>query len=432
MCLMEILHHIGFPLAWRNWISVFLSTASSRVMVNGNPGHKICLGRGLRQGDSLSPMLFLLVEVLNALFQKADEWNLFHRLGVKAINHRESLYADNMVLFLSPVITDLQLFCHIFHLFEEASGLGCNIAKCQMVPIRCDEAQVELATSMFPCQLMEFPLKYLGIPLLVHKLPKAALQSLADRAADKLPAWKGYLMHRSGRLALIKSTPSAIPVYTSIGVGLQPWLIKAPVKIMKAFLWMGTEEVKVGKCAMAWCRMQRPLALGGLWVTDLRLQGMVLKLRWLWLQRQDPGHPWAKLPVEVDPATRAFFQISTCLVVGDGRNSFFWQDMWLDGQCLSALAPDLVRAVPTCLRKRRTLADGLANQAWIRDIKGALTMQVLVQFLEIRQRLQDFALDPDTPDRLEWKWSSPGQFTTRSARSCGGFGLQTSVGSFYG
>jgi uncharacterized membrane protein len=71
--------------------------------------------------------------------------------------------------------------------------------------------------------------------------------------------------------------------------------------------------------------------------------------------------------------------------------------------------------VPTRLRKRRTLADGLANQPWIRDIKGALTVQALVQFLEIRQRLQDFALDPVMPDRLEWKWSSSGQFSTGPA-----------------
>jgi hypothetical protein len=39
-------------------------------------------------------------------------------------------------------------------------------------------------------------------------------------------------------------------------------------------------------------------------------------------------------------------------------------------------------------------------------------VQALVQFLEIRQRLQDFALDPVMPDRLEWKWSSSGQFST--------------------
>jgi hypothetical protein len=119
--------------------------------------------------------------------------------------------------------------------------------------------------------MMEFPLKYLGIPLSVHKLSKASLQPLSDCVADKLQTWKGNLMHRSGRLALIKSTLSAIPIYTSIGVDLPPWVIKALQKIMKAFLWTGTKVVSAGKCVVAWSRVQRPLALGRLGITDLRL-----------------------------------------------------------------------------------------------------------------------------------------------------------------
>jgi hypothetical protein len=51
---------------------------------------------------------------------------------------------------------ELTSWFQLCSLLEGASGLGCNIAKCQLVPFRCDEAQVELATSMFPCQLMEF------------------------------------------------------------------------------------------------------------------------------------------------------------------------------------------------------------------------------------------------------------------------------------
>jgi hypothetical protein len=103
--------------------------------------------------------------------------------------------------------------------------------------------------------LVEFPIKYLGVPLSLTKLPKLALQPLLDRAADRLPIWKGRLLHRCGRLTLIKSTLSAIPIYTMINVALPPWFLKAMKKLMTAFLWTGTDMVQASKCLVAWSRV---------------------------------------------------------------------------------------------------------------------------------------------------------------------------------
>jgi hypothetical protein len=59
---------MGFPRPWIDWISALLSSAHTRILLNGVPGERIYHARGLRQGDPLSPMLFLLVmEVLNGL-----------------------------------------------------------------------------------------------------------------------------------------------------------------------------------------------------------------------------------------------------------------------------------------------------------------------------------------------------------------------------
>jgi hypothetical protein len=83
--LLELLQHMGFTRKWRNWVAVLLSTASSKISLNGDHGRRICHARGLWQGDPLSPMLFVLVmEALNALFAKADELSLLSKLGVKA------------------------------------------------------------------------------------------------------------------------------------------------------------------------------------------------------------------------------------------------------------------------------------------------------------------------------------------------------------
>jgi hypothetical protein len=83
------------------------------------------------------------------------------------------------------------------------------------------------------------------------KLPRSTLQPLADWIADKLPTWKGRLLHRSGRLTLIKMTLYAISIYTSISVKVLVWLLKAIQKTLKSFLWSGTEAIQSSKCIVA-------------------------------------------------------------------------------------------------------------------------------------------------------------------------------------
>jgi hypothetical protein len=145
-----------------------------------------------------------------------------------------------------------------------------------------------------------FLIKYLSIPLSTSKLSKAALQPLVEKVADNLPIWKGRLLQRSGRLAIIKSTFMAILAYLSISIGLPPWLYKALKKIMVAFLWTGSDMVQRGKCLVAWDHIQRPLHLGGLGVLDLWLFGIALRVRWLWLRRADMSHPWVALSGKED------------------------------------------------------------------------------------------------------------------------------------
>jgi hypothetical protein len=176
---------------------------------------------------------------------------------------------------------------------------------------------------LFPYLIASFPIKYLGPLLSLDKLPKSTLLPLADQMTDKLPSWKGKLMHQSGRLALIKSTLAAIPIYTAMSHELPAWLLKAFKKIFKAFLWTGTEVANGGKCLVAWCRVQLLLQLDGQGVPDLKLMGHALRLCWLWLHRNDPAKPWATLPLPEDSTSTSFFNASICCIVGDGHCTLF-------------------------------------------------------------------------------------------------------------
>lgn len=167
-----------------------------------------------------------------------------------------------------------------------------------------------LATQRLPCTIAEFPVTYLGIPLSVAKLPKTTLQPLVDRVADRLPTWKGKLMNKSGRLALIKSTLTAISVHIVICIRLPAWVIKALEKIMKAFLWTGTEVLNAGKCLIAWAQVQRPKDFGVLGVRNLKLSSQSLRLRWLLQQRTEPENLAAQLQDSEHRDFQEFFNAS--------------------------------------------------------------------------------------------------------------------------
>jgi hypothetical protein len=186
--LLELLHHLGFSRRWNNWISILLSTTIMKILLNGTPGRRICHARGLRQGDPLSPLMFVLtMEALNALFQLAEERLLLTSLRSPKIQHRASLYADDLVIFLSSVVQDLRAVGMIMETFAGASGLHTNIHKCQFTLIQCSEDQVAMVQQCFPCQLVHFPCKYLGVPLSIYKLKKSYLQPLVDSMVDRLP-----------------------------------------------------------------------------------------------------------------------------------------------------------------------------------------------------------------------------------------------------
>jgi hypothetical protein len=94
-----------------------------------------------------------------------------------------------------------------------------------------------------------------------------------------LPTWKGRLLHKSGWLTLVRSTLSAMSIYTTISLHLLPWLQKALVKVFKAFLWTGTYVVHGGKCMVAWGRVARSTCLSSLGILDLNLMGRALQMR---------------------------------------------------------------------------------------------------------------------------------------------------------
>lgn len=211
--LLEVLQIFGFGHKWCNWISNLLGTSSSAVLLNGIPGQEIDHARGLRQGDPLSPMLFILaMEPLHKLFKKAEDLGLLSSLQ-RQRRFRCSLYADDVGLFIKPIREEMLVLRGILSVFADASGLHTNMEKTEIFPISCNGVNLDDCLSIFPGRISNFPCKYLGLPLHTRKLGKLELQPLVDKVGSRIPGWKGRFFTSAGREVLVKNTLSSTPIY---------------------------------------------------------------------------------------------------------------------------------------------------------------------------------------------------------------------------
>jgi hypothetical protein len=111
--------------------------------------------------------------------------------------------------------------------------------------------------------------------------------------------------------------------------------------------------------------------------------GWALRICWLWLQKRDSSRPWEGLPFQVPRNSHALFDVALETKVGDGEATKFWTDRWLHGCTVGELAPNLIQVIPKRARRQHTVSQALASGSWTADIQGALTVQVLVEYLKL-------------------------------------------------
>lgn len=181
-------------------------------------------------------LFFLVIEVLNSLICEADRRVALSPLPGQVVVHRTSLYADDLIVLLSPEAADFECLQQILQLFAGASGLATDMEKCVATPICCDDTAIAVVQEVFPCAVSPFPCRYLGIPLSLKRLHRADEQPLIDAVAARIPTWKASLLTKAGRVTLTKSTLSAIPVYLSIACCLLSWAIGQIDKRRLAFI----------------------------------------------------------------------------------------------------------------------------------------------------------------------------------------------------
>lgn len=154
----DVMLKMGFPTLWRKWIKECIGTATTSVLVNGSPIDEFSLRRGLRQGDRLSPFLFLLAaEGFHVLMKSMTDIDLFHGYTVGrndqvSVSHLQ--FADDTLILGDKSWANIRAMREVLLLFQDLSGLKVNFTKSLLVRVNVPgswlaEAAMVLISNLF-------------------------------------------------------------------------------------------------------------------------------------------------------------------------------------------------------------------------------------------------------------------------------------------
>lgn len=152
------MERFGFGIRWRNWIKWCISFPRFSILINGEATSCFKSQKGIRQGDPISPFLFIMVvEILSLMIKKTPAGGLITGFQVAkngtVINHLQ--FADDLVVFLDDCEEEFLNLKNILFAFELVAGLKVNFLKGAIFGIG-DSHNGANCASTFGCQLTTF------------------------------------------------------------------------------------------------------------------------------------------------------------------------------------------------------------------------------------------------------------------------------------
>ncbi|XP_073051702.1 uncharacterized protein [Primulina eburnea] len=430
----ETLTDVGLNREWiRNIINCITTTRLS-ILWNGEQMNWIKPDRGIRQGDSISPYIFVLcIERLSHIICQAvhnGSWKAI-RLSRNGPLLSHLLFADDMLLFAEASIDQLHIIMECLNKFCTSSGQRVNFQKSHIFFSRNVSATVAndiSSTSGIP--LTTDLGRYLGVPSIHRRVTNNLFKKVLDRVKSRLEGWQTKYLSFAGRKVLVQSVLNAIPLY-SMHTNLLPIGICSEIeKTIGNFLWGG----KIGehKCHLVkWDVVSSPKSIGGLGIKRMypMNQALLTKLGWrlleekegLWTQvlkgkytrrntdrrsfipRQGSSKVWqgiSKIMQYVEKMTK--------FVARNGTSTYFWTDKWIENAPLCTFLlksidqADIQKTVHNYWIKGEGWDWGALSGLLPTDVKNTLAAYILSE-------------DQAIEDNRCWGITSMGKFSVSSA-----------------
>nr|GEV77062.1 hypothetical protein [Tanacetum cinerariifolium] len=251
-----VMEKLGFGHKWRSWIQGCLRNARSSILANDSPTPQFEIFKGLRQGDPLSPFLFILaMESLHAFTCKAEDLGLFKGafIGRDNMSISHLMYADDVIFFGEWSRNNAHnLICMLRYLFL-ISGLKINVHKSDVIGIGVSDEEVSCMANVIGCW----------------------------KFSSKLSLRKARLLSVGGRLSLIKSVLGNLPTYY-MSIYLMSTAICNNLESLRNKFFIGCDQ---GDKKMRWVKWKRCLANknnGGLGIGSIYGLNIGLLFKWIW------------------------------------------------------------------------------------------------------------------------------------------------------
>ncbi|KAG7530872.1 Reverse transcriptase zinc-binding domain [Arabidopsis thaliana x Arabidopsis arenosa] len=394
--------------------------ASFSIVVNGQSGGYFRSTQGLRQGDPMSPYLFVLaMEVFSGLLQSrySSGYISYHpRTSELEISHL--MFADDVMIFFDGGGSSLQGIYETLDDFAGWSGLHMNRDKTQLFYAGLSQTESN-ALASYGFTVGSLPIRYLGLPLMSRKLKVSEYEPLIGKITARFNAWAVKSLSFAGRAQLIGSVISGTVNFWISTFVLPKGCIRRIESLCSRFLWSGGTE-KRGLVKVAWAHVCLPKKEGGLGLRRFAdwNRTMCLRLVWLlfsnsgslwvawhkhhniststnfWNQVESTGDSWSwKSILRLREPASVFIKCS----LGNGRRASFWFDSWTPlgplYNCFGSSGPSSLR-VPL----NATVSDVCNHQGWI------IANPRSDQGVSLQIHLSTIALPSDDsgPDEFDW------------------------------
>lgn len=273
-------HEVFINLIWKiisnNWFF---------VIINGDPIGFFPSNRGLRQGDPLSPSLFIIAsEVLsrglNHLHATIPSVGYSSVSGCPIVSHLS--FVDDVIIFCNGNRRSLLRHKSLLADYEKSSGQMVNVAKSSffVAPILPVNRSRHIAAHL-GYSVSGLPITYFGYPLYYGRKTKQLFDSLVVKLKNKVKTWLGGFLNPAGCIALIKRVLHSITAYQLASIYPPKSVVQLIEKFLGNIFW-GQVDGKLKSHWVSWRSCCRPTAECGLGVRALSeiIQAHSIKLWW--------------------------------------------------------------------------------------------------------------------------------------------------------